>query len=142
MECHHLFLMIAAADVLLRRHEQHLSSNKECLTPAVEVCQGGKAHGFQEVTVSGTIICLVFTCRYLLNCWFCNKISIKTILHYGESISWITANLKNNIAMLQQMQIYRKEKLSKIQKGLANKACTSEIFVWSGFVVWINRGNF
>lgn len=51
------FLMIAAADVLLRRHEQYLSSNKECLTPAVEVCQGGKAHGFQEVTVSGTIIC-------------------------------------------------------------------------------------
>lgn len=45
--------MVAAADVLLRRHEQYLSSNKECLTPAVEVCQGGKAHGFQEVTVSG-----------------------------------------------------------------------------------------
>ena len=48
-----LSFMVAAADVLLRRHEQYLSSNKECLTPAVKVCQGGKAHGFQEVTVSG-----------------------------------------------------------------------------------------
>ena len=59
-----IYLYLVQGNVLLSRHSEYLTNNKECMTPAMKICKSGKAHGFVEVTAPGIMLILAITMHY------------------------------------------------------------------------------
>ena len=83
------YLYPVQGNMLLSRHSEYLTNNKECMTPAMKICRSGKAHGFEEVTAPGIMLILAINMHY----FFKNQIRTHVYFLFVIIYSFLMVNM-------------------------------------------------